>query len=198
MWAASEGHAGVTEELLHGNADVHARTKGGFTALMFAAQQGDVESVRALLNARANSNDVVSRTGLTPLIIASAMGRLEAVTLLLEAGANPAPWMRMALPLCIARCKGEADRGVDPVLKAVRPQLSGAARMAPIRIRLRQQKPHSPPATSVSQVRRRSHWLPKSIALTPSGRWWTEGRCPHSHRHNTTALMPQPGLAPRY
>lgn len=143
MWAASEGHAGVMEELLHRNADVHARTKGGFTALMFAAQQGDGESVRVLLNARANPNDAVPRTGLTPLLIASAMGRLEAVALLLEAGANPNALDANGFAALHRAVRGEADRGVDPVLRAGAAAIVKAllAHGADPNLRLRQQKP---------------------------------------------------------
>src|SRR5215467_447592 len=143
MWAASEGHAAITEELLRRNADVHARTKGGFTALMFAAQQGDGESVRVLLNARANPNDAVPRTGLTPLIIASARGRLEAVALLLQAGANPNTVDATGFAALHRAVRGEADRGVDPVLKAGAAAIVKAllAHGADPNLPLRQQKP---------------------------------------------------------
>jgi len=143
MWAASEGHAGVMEELLRRGADVHARSKGGFTALMFAAQQGDIGSARALLSARANPNDAVPRTGLTPLIIASAMGRMEAVALLLDAGANPNAVDANGFTALHRAVRGEADRGVDPVLKAGAAAIVGAllAHGADPNIRLRQQKP---------------------------------------------------------
>src|SRR5262249_193649 len=143
MWAASEGHAGVTEELLRRNADVHARTKGGFTALMFAAQQGDGESVRVLLNARANPNDAVPGTGLTPLIIASAMGRPEAVGVVVEGGANPNAVDANGFAALHRAVRGEADRGVDPVLKVGAAAIVKAllAHGADPNFRLRQQKP---------------------------------------------------------
>src|SRR3979411_801210 len=41
MWAVSQHQSAVTEELVRHGADVNARSKTGFTALMFAAQQGD-------------------------------------------------------------------------------------------------------------------------------------------------------------
>ena len=89
MWALSERHARVVEELVRRGADVHARSKTGFTPLMFAAQQGDVDSARILIAAGARPNDVVPSSGLTPLIVASAMGRRGVAALLLEKGADP-------------------------------------------------------------------------------------------------------------
>jgi len=143
MWAAAEGHADVTEELVRRGADVHARSKGGFNALMFAAQQGDAAVVRALLNARANPNDAVQRTGLTALIIASAMARIEAVALLLDAGANPNAVDANGFTALHRAVRGEADRGVDPILRASAPAIVSAllAHGADPNIRLRQQKP---------------------------------------------------------
>lgn len=89
MWAVSERHSQVSEELVRRGADIHARSSSGFTALMFAAQQGDAESARILLAAGARPNDTMPKTGLTPLIVASAMGRADVVSLLLDKGANP-------------------------------------------------------------------------------------------------------------
>ncbi|HEY7301706.1 MAG TPA: ankyrin repeat domain-containing protein [Xanthobacteraceae bacterium] len=89
IWAISEHHAEVAAELVRHGADVNERSKNGFTAISFAAQQGDTDSIRTLLEAGANVNDVAPKSGLTPLIIATAMGRAKAVTLLLDKGANP-------------------------------------------------------------------------------------------------------------
>ena len=88
VWAISERHAKVTEALVRHKADVNARTKGGYTALMFAAR-GDLESARILLNAGAHPDDAVPDWGGTALIIASTMGRTEIVELLLNKGADP-------------------------------------------------------------------------------------------------------------
>jgi uncharacterized protein len=89
MWAISERHADVTAELVQHGADVNIRSKNGFTAITFAAQQGDTDSIPILLNVGANVNDVAPKSGLTPIIIATAMGRTKAVSLLLDKGANP-------------------------------------------------------------------------------------------------------------
>jgi ankyrin repeat protein len=89
MWAISERHAAVTEELVRRGADIAARSKAGFTPLMFAAQQGDTDSARILLAAGASPNEVMPRTGLTPLLLASAMGRAKVAALLLDHSADP-------------------------------------------------------------------------------------------------------------
>ena len=57
--------------LVRQGADVNAHAKSGFTALMFAAQQGDAAAARTLLDAKANPNEVMPKSGATPLIIAS-------------------------------------------------------------------------------------------------------------------------------
>src|SRR5207244_12724258 len=48
MWAAAEHHPVVVRTLIEAKADIHAHTKNGFTALHFAAREGDVESARLL------------------------------------------------------------------------------------------------------------------------------------------------------
>jgi ankyrin repeat protein len=91
MWAVSQRHSAVAEELVRGGADIHAGSKTGFTPLMFAAQQGDVDTARILLSAGANPNEVRPKSGnsYTPLIIASAMGNAKVAELLLDKGADP-------------------------------------------------------------------------------------------------------------
>jgi ankyrin repeat protein len=72
-------------------ADVHldpTSSRGGFTALMFAAQQGDVESARALLEGHALVNDISPEYG-SALVIAAASGHEAVAKLLLENGADP-------------------------------------------------------------------------------------------------------------
>jgi len=88
MWAISQHHAAAVEELVKHGADVELASKSGFTPIMFAAQQDDVDSARILISADANVNDAQAKTGLTPLLIASAMSNAKAVDLLLDSGAN--------------------------------------------------------------------------------------------------------------
>ena len=56
MWAAAEQHPDVVKALIEAEADLQAHTKKGFTALHFAAREGDQESARLLLAAGVNVN----------------------------------------------------------------------------------------------------------------------------------------------
>lgn len=110
MWAVAAGHADVARALIAKGASVHARShpragskpmvfatwgrdvvassQGGFTPLLFAAQQGDVASAEVLLAAGAKVNDV-GPEGMTPLILAAASGHENVALALLRAGASP-------------------------------------------------------------------------------------------------------------
>lgn len=115
MWAASEKHPDVVRTLIEGGADIQARTKAdapadsegrarnstgqaprrppsngasGFTALLFAARAGDLESVRRLLEAGANPNDKTD-DGLSALVLATVRGYPAMAMLLLDKGADP-------------------------------------------------------------------------------------------------------------
>jgi len=111
MWAAAGKHAGVVAALVETGADIRARsqkiplppqviaptyseyvyfpeTKGDFTALMLAAQAGDLESVKLLLNAGADVNESTHEYG-SALVLAVVNGREEVALYLLEKGANP-------------------------------------------------------------------------------------------------------------
>ena len=68
--------------------DAEETDLGGYTALLFAARQGDVDSARLLLAARANVNDTAP-DGRSALVVAAHSGHLALVELLLAEGANP-------------------------------------------------------------------------------------------------------------
>jgi ankyrin repeat protein len=113
MWAASEKRPEVVKELLEVGADINARSvayprivtgletqragreelnytilRGGSTALLFAAREGDVESAKLLLAAGANVNDTLP-DGTTALIEAAHSGQGAVAAFLLEKGADP-------------------------------------------------------------------------------------------------------------
>jgi ankyrin repeat protein len=113
MWAISFGHGDTARVLIERGADVSARTiklvenesytpmlmrgyggnvegiaQGGYTPLMFAAREGDMATVRLLLDHGAEINDVSVEDG-PALIIATAEGYEKIAMVLLESGANP-------------------------------------------------------------------------------------------------------------
>jgi ankyrin repeat protein len=59
MWAAGEGHAAAVKLLIEAGAEVHGRSKAGFTPLLFAVRNGHQPTVAALMAAGANPNDKV-------------------------------------------------------------------------------------------------------------------------------------------
>lgn len=67
--------------------DPHA-SKGGFTALMFAARAGNLDSARLLLDARGNVNYISSTSG-NALMVAIVNGHEPVARFLLENGADP-------------------------------------------------------------------------------------------------------------
>ncbi|MGK0296493.1 MAG: ankyrin repeat protein [Gammaproteobacteria bacterium] len=118
MWAAAEGHGDVVKALIARGADLNARSStvmepepyvvntestmgqnfpkstrfrkytGNFTALLFAAQSGDVESAMHILDAGADINDASDEDG-SALLIATASGHEDMALFLLEQGADP-------------------------------------------------------------------------------------------------------------
>ena len=68
--------------------DAEETEVGGYTALLFAARHGDVDSARLLLAAGANVNDT-SPDGRSALLVATHSGHRALVEFLLAEGANP-------------------------------------------------------------------------------------------------------------
>jgi ankyrin repeat protein len=106
MWAAAAGHADIVKLLLASGADLHARTRhgiptipgtcrvcdwkvstGDFTPLLFAAQSGDIETAKTLLDAGADPDESTALHG-NSLVIASAGGHEELALYLIERGAD--------------------------------------------------------------------------------------------------------------
>ena len=113
MWAAAQAHPEAVDALLRGGADVRARSRsytqtvtsevtqragreelnytvsrGGSTALLFAARAGDVESARLLIAAGADVNDQ-QPDGASALVVAAHSGHRRVAAFLLEKGADP-------------------------------------------------------------------------------------------------------------
>jgi uncharacterized protein len=106
MWAAAEKNAAAVQVLIGHKADVNAKTHvapppkpldtifsapfpvGGMTALIFAARQNDLNSVRALLGAGADINESAA-DGTSAILVAVLNGHYELANFLLEHGADP-------------------------------------------------------------------------------------------------------------
>ena len=110
MWAAAQSQPEMVRLLVKHGADVEARTiintnqrqvsgepraqyrpSGGFTALMFAARQGCLDCVKALVEAGAEV-DRADPDGVTPLIYATNNFAFDTASYLLSKGANPNVW----------------------------------------------------------------------------------------------------------
>lgn len=113
MWAAEQGHVAVVELLAARGADIRAQstvlrplkrrglgfappsdqgspgapTKGGLSALLFAARQGSLECVRALVTSNAEVNQA-SADGSSPLLVAVQNGFYDIALFLMDHGAN--------------------------------------------------------------------------------------------------------------
>ena len=112
MWAAARGNAEVVRLLITAGADVHARSEDPtpkrsgsgtrpdrgdtafrgnmrFTPLLFAVRAGQIDAVRALLDAGADVNDETEPDGYSGLVIAAVNAHWELGAVLLENGADP-------------------------------------------------------------------------------------------------------------
>src|SRR4029079_18107967 len=110
MWAVAEKHPDVVRELLGAGADVRARSRvytqtvssdlrtnradlaftvrrGGSTALAFAAQVGDVESAKLLIESKADVNDTLP-DGTSALALAAFNNQTAVAEYLVEQGAD--------------------------------------------------------------------------------------------------------------
>ena len=107
MWAAAEGHVDIVNLLAAHGADLNLRSydrdttlpkmaagtpaapiaRGGLTALLFAARQGEIETVKALLDAKADINAVDS-DGNNALILAILNTHYDMTQLLIDRGAD--------------------------------------------------------------------------------------------------------------
>jgi len=91
MKASMYGHAAVVAALVVARADVNLTDGHGRTPLMLAAQNGETETVDALLNGGARPLFGAAEHGMTALMLASVSGHGESVRLLLTAGAPADP-----------------------------------------------------------------------------------------------------------
>ncbi|MBV9772068.1 MAG: ankyrin repeat domain-containing protein [Bryobacterales bacterium] len=147
MWATAEHHTKVVQALIEAHADLTAHSKEGFTAIHFAAREGDEECVRLLLAAGVNVNiltDTDKSAGTDPKNAASpgsagssapASGAPGSAAPGSAAPASGAPVFRIGgrktpgtlgyTPLLVATVRGQVplalyllDHGADPNIGA--------------------------------------------------------------------------------
>jgi len=88
MWAVEAPHPNIVHVLLETGADVQASSAKGFTPLLFAARNGDIEMAKTLISAGADVNDTGSEnTHPLPLSIVSRHD--DFALFLLDQGADP-------------------------------------------------------------------------------------------------------------
>lgn len=137
MWAVAARHPEVVKTLLEVGADPRSRTnvttelvykgfryitappahsdgiienakRGGFTPLLFAAQQGDRQSAELLLAAGVDVNDT-DASGASVLVVAAHSGHSELAQMLVERGADPNAAGAGYTPLHAAVLRGDAS-----------------------------------------------------------------------------------------
>ena len=88
--AVQTDNAAEVQRLIAAGANVNAQGEHGFTALIWAAQNGYMDVVRALLAAEGIEVNVQEgHTGSTALMFAALRGHYNTVQALLDAGADP-------------------------------------------------------------------------------------------------------------
>jgi ankyrin repeat protein len=152
MWAVANQHPEVVRVLVEMGADVHARSDvrprvvhtgnrfgdrgndkgvvtmdlGGFTPLLFAARDGDLEAAKILLGAGADANEQAAN-GSSVLLVAAHSGNGPLARYLLDVGAEPNAEGAGYTPLHAAVLRGDVDlvtallaKGANPNAKIVK------------------------------------------------------------------------------
>jgi len=88
MWAAHEGNAEVATVLIEAGANVQARSMFGWTPLLFAARQGQIATIDALVAAGARIDDTLP-DGTSALVTAVQSLNYEAAAALVKHGIDP-------------------------------------------------------------------------------------------------------------
>src|SRR5207248_9244158 len=87
--ASKNGNAALIDVLTAGGADANSATSSGATALMFAAQSGYADAVKALIAHGAAVDAKEKVKGETALTFAAAYGRADVIRVLTAHGADP-------------------------------------------------------------------------------------------------------------
>jgi len=88
MWAVADRNQQIAKILIDAHADLHASTAKGFTPLLYAARNGDIDMAKILIAARVNPNETgTDDTHALPLSIVK--GHTDFAVFLLDQGADP-------------------------------------------------------------------------------------------------------------
>ncbi len=85
--ALDQGNLETIRRLVDQGVDIHSRSRGGWTPLMYASLSGNLEIARFLLEQGVDVN-AYDEEGWTALMLATGQGYLDLVYLLMEQGAN--------------------------------------------------------------------------------------------------------------
>ena len=88
MWATVEGNTETVTALLAGGADIHARSNGGFTPLLFAVRHNQTDTLHELVATGADIEDMLP-SGMSALALATLNAYYDLGVWLLEEGADP-------------------------------------------------------------------------------------------------------------
>ena len=88
MWAGGEGNAEAAALLVARGADIQAKSESGFSPLLFAILNNEIDTVGTLLDLGANVNDVTP-DGTTALNMAAVNAYYDLASILLDHGADP-------------------------------------------------------------------------------------------------------------
>ena len=110
----------AAEELLKSGASLNWRNSHGYGLLHLAVMDGDIHTVRWLLDKGVNANDVEPATGATPLMLACSRSKLEVVKALLEGGADVELTDRCGLD-AIAFAQSRNDKAITALVATALP-----------------------------------------------------------------------------
>jgi len=88
MWAAGEGNRPAVDVLVEAGADVHANSESGYTALLLAILNNEIDVARTLLDHGASVEDTTP-DGTTALNMAAVNAYYDLASVLLDHGADP-------------------------------------------------------------------------------------------------------------
>ena len=88
MWAVAQNNPAASQALIDAGAYLHFRSEGGFTPLLFATREGNLDTLRVLVANGGNPDDALP-TGMSALVLAVYNAHYDIAVELLEAGADP-------------------------------------------------------------------------------------------------------------